>query len=107
LVIDDEEVIRDSCTQALAKVGYVVKSAENADKGLELLQPFDPDVVLVDLKMPGKSGIEVLEEIQAIDPNIIKIVITGFATVSSAIDAMKKAHMISYQNLSPLRKFGS
>lgn len=90
LVIDDEEVIRDSCTQALAKVGYVVKSAENADKGLELLQPFDPDVVLVDLKMPGKSGIEVLEEIQAIDPNIIKIVITGFATVSSAIDAMKK-----------------
>lgn len=90
LVIDDEEVIRDSCTQALAKVGYVVKSAENADKGLELLQSFDPGIVLVDLKMPGKSGIEVLEEIQAIDPNIIKIVITGFATVSSAIDAMKK-----------------
>jgi len=90
LVIDDEEVIRDSCTQALAKVGYVVKSAENADKGLELLQSFDPGIVLVDLKMPGKSGIEVLEEIQAKDPNIIKIVITGFATVSSAIDAMKK-----------------
>ncbi len=90
LVIDDEEVIRDSCTQALAKVGHVVKSAENADKGLELLKSFDPGIVLVDLKMPGKSGIEVLEEIQAIDPNIIKIVITGFATVSSAIDAMKK-----------------
>lgn len=90
LIIDDEEVIRDSCTQALVKVGYIVESAENADKGLELLRPFSPDLVLVDLKMPGKSGIEVLEEIQDIDPNIVKIVITGFATVSSAIDAMKK-----------------
>lgn len=90
LVIDDEEVIRDSCTQALTKVGYVVKSAEDADKGLELVKSFNPGIVLVDLKMPGKSGIEALEEIQNIDPNIIKIVITGFATVSSAIDAMKK-----------------
>ena len=48
LIIDDEEVIRDSCTQALVKVGYIVESAENADKGLGLLKPFSPDLVLVD-----------------------------------------------------------
>ena len=90
LIIDDEEVIRDSCAQALAKVGNIVKGAENGDIGLELFKEFQPDLVLVDLKMPGKSGAEVLEEIEGMDPNVIKIVITGYATVSSAVDAMKR-----------------
>jgi signal transduction histidine kinase len=90
LIIDDEEVIRDSCTQTLMKEGYVVNSAENGDLGLKLFKEFQPDLVLLDLKMPGKSGLEVLEEIESIDPNIVRIVITGFATVSSAVDAMKR-----------------
>ena len=90
LVIDDEEVIRDSCSQALTKEGIIVKTAESGDKGLEVFKEFHPDVVLVDLKMPGKGGLEVLEEIEDIDPNVVKVVITGYATVSSAIDAMKK-----------------
>ena len=87
LVIDDEEVMRDSCAQALNKEGYLVKCAEDGDKGIKIVREFYPDIVLVDLKMPGKNGIEVLEEIQDLDPNIVKIVITGYATVSSAIDA--------------------
>lgn len=90
LVIDDEEVIRDSCALALVKEGNIVKSAESGDLGLQLFKEFQPDVVLIDLKMPGKSGMEVLEEIEAMDPNVVKIVITGFATVSSAVDAMKR-----------------
>jgi two-component system sensor histidine kinase/response regulator len=90
LVIDDEEAIRDSCSQALAKGGIIVKTAESGDKGLKVFEEFHPDIVLVDLKMPGKSGLEVLEEIEGIDPDVVKIVITGYATVSSAVDAMKK-----------------
>ena len=90
LVIDDEEVIRDSCTQALVKEGHIVKSAENGDLGLKLFRELQPDLVLVDLKMPGKSGMEVLEEIESIDPNVVKIVITGYATVPSAVEAMKR-----------------
>jgi len=90
LVIDDEKVIRDSCTRILIPEGNIVKSAENGDTGLTLFREFHPDLVLVDLKMPGKSGMDVLEEIESIDPNVVKIVITGYATVSSAVDAMKK-----------------
>ena len=90
LVIDDEEVIRDSCLQALTKEGIILKTAESGDNGLKVYEEFHPDIVLVDLKMPGKSGLEVLEEIENIDPSVVKIAITGYATVSSAIDAMKK-----------------
>jgi len=90
LIIDDEEVIRDSCSQALMKEGNIVKSAKNGDLGLRLFKEFHPDLVLVDLKMPGKSGMDVLGEIESADPNVVKIVITGYATISSAVDAMKR-----------------
>lgn len=90
LVIDDEKVIRDSCARILIPEGNIVKSAENGEIGLKLFKEFNPDLVLVDLKMPGKSGIDILEEIENADPNVIKIVITGYATVASAVHAMKK-----------------
>jgi len=90
LVVDDEKVIRDSCTRILATEGHIVKSAENGDIGLKLFKEFHPDLVLVDLKMPGKSGMDILEEIEGSDPNVVKIVITGYATVSSAVDAMQR-----------------
>lgn len=90
LVIDDEKVIRDSCTRILTTEGNIVRSAENGDIGLKIFKEFHPDLVLVDLKMPGKSGMEVLEEIESTDPNVVKIVITGYATVASAVDAMKR-----------------
>jgi len=90
LVIDDEKVIRDSCKRILIAEGHIVKSAEDGNIGLRLFKEFRPDLVLVDLKMPGKNGMEVLEEIESSDPNVIKIVITGYATVDSAVDAMKK-----------------
>jgi len=90
LIIDDEEVLRDACTQALTKKGYVTATAENGDLGLQLIQELNPDLVLIDLKMPGRSGMEVLQEIERTHPNIIKIVITGYSTVSLAVEAMKK-----------------
>ncbi|MBE9541799.1 MAG: response regulator [Proteobacteria bacterium] len=90
LVIDDEKVIRDSCKRILIAEGHIVKSAEDGDIGLRLFKEFRPDLVLVDLKMPGMSGMAVLEEIESSDANVIKIVITGYATVSSAVDAMKR-----------------
>ena len=90
LVIDDEKLVRDSCTRILVSEGHTVKTAEDGDLGLRLFREFHPDLVLVDLKMPGKSGMDVLEEIQSSDPNAIKIVITGYGTVSSAVEAMKR-----------------
>jgi len=90
LIIDDEEIVRDSCIHILAKNNYEIVTAKNGTEGLELLQEFKPDLALVDLKMPGLSGYEVLEKIRAYDPTIVTIVITGFATVDSAVESMKK-----------------
>ncbi len=90
LVIDDEEIVRESCIRILQGQDYRVKTAENGEMGLKALKDFLPDLVLVDLKMPGMSGFEVLEEIYAYDATIVTIVITGFATVDSAVEAMKK-----------------
>ena len=89
LVIDDEEVIRDSISRAFIKEGFSVRSAADGESGCRLFREFRPDVVLVDLKMPNKSGLEVLAEIEGEDPDVIKIVITGYATISLAVDAMK------------------
>jgi len=90
LIIDDEEIVRDSCIHILAKNNYVIVTAQNGTEGLDLLHEFRPDLALVDLKMPGLSGYEVLEKIRAHDPTIVTIVITGFATVDSAVASMKK-----------------
>lgn len=90
LIIDDEEVVLDSCTLILEGSGYPIVTAKNGTRGLELVRESQPDLVFVDLKMPGISGFEVLERIRLMDPNIVTIVITGFATISSAVDAMKQ-----------------
>lgn len=90
LLIDDEEVVIDSCSQILAGGPYEIASASDGTAGLRLVSEFRPDLVFVDLKMPGISGFEVLENISGLDPTIVLVVITGFATVSSAVDAMKK-----------------
>lgn len=90
LIIDDEEVVLDSCAQILKGSQYKLATAANGTLGLNLVQEFQPDLVFVDLKMPGISGFEVLDRIHEIDPTIVTVVITGFATVSSAVDAMKK-----------------
>jgi two-component system sensor histidine kinase/response regulator len=90
LVIDDEESMRDSCSLILTKGGFQAETAENGAVGLEKIKEVKPDLVLVDLKMPGISGMEVLEKTREIDPNIISVVITGYATVDSAVEAMKR-----------------
>ena len=68
LVIDDEEMVRKSCSRILMEEGHIVETAEDGDIGLRLYKEFHPDLVLVDLKMPGKSGMDVLEEIESSDP---------------------------------------
>lgn len=90
LVIDDEEVIRDACMHVLSKEGHIVATAENGEQGLRLFREFHPDLVLIDLKMRGKSGLEVLEEIGTLDPKTVGIMITGYATISSAVESMRK-----------------
>jgi two-component system sensor histidine kinase/response regulator len=90
LIIDDEEAMRDSCSMILAKDGFRAETAETGQIGLEKVRKLKPALALIDLKMPGLSGFEVLEKLKDIDPKTIPIVITGYATVESAVEAMKK-----------------
>ena len=92
LVIDDEQIMRDGCSRILSKDGWSVITTENGKLGLEEIKghPENIDVILLDLMMPGMSGMEVLDQVRAIDPNLLVIVITGYATVESAVEAMKK-----------------
>ena len=90
LIIDDEEVVLDSCTQILEGRGYQISTATDGTLGLNLVKETLPDLVYVDLKMPGISGLIVLEKIREFDSTIVIVVITGYATVSSAVDAMKR-----------------
>jgi len=90
LVIDDEETMRDSCQQTLSRDGSRVEVAEDGIKGLSMLEKELFDLVILDLKMPGLSGMEVLKKVKEKDPEIVVVVITGYATVESAVEAMKK-----------------
>lgn len=90
LIIDDEEVVLDSCSEILASENYQVATATNGDAGVKFIPDFQPDIVFVDLKMPGISGFEVLEQIRTYDPTLVTVVITGYATVNSAVEAMKR-----------------
>ena len=80
LLVDDEEIIRDALGGLLVEEGYEVLEAENGTEAIEKLSAERFDVVITDIKMPGKSGIDVLTAAKMIDPKIDVIVMTGFTT---------------------------
>ncbi len=81
--------MQDSCTQVLTRKGCKVITAFDGERGLSLVREARPDLVLLDLKLPGKDGKEILQEISSIDQTIVTVVITGYATIESAVEAMK------------------
>ena len=90
LIIDDEEPIRDGCLQVLEKSGYTVLEAADGGEGIRIAREARPDIVLIDLKMPQLSGMEVIEILSRDLPDMVLIVITGHATIVSAVEAVQK-----------------
>jgi signal transduction histidine kinase len=90
LVTDDEVDIRDGAERILQRLGYRVLKAGSGGEARRLVESQRPDLVLLDLKMPGGDGMEVLKFIQEFDRRILVIIITGYATVEAAIQAMKR-----------------
>ena len=90
LIIDDEEALRDGCRQVLEKCGYAVLTAEQGIEGINLAREHVPDMTFVDLKMPNISGMEIIEILSRDIPDIVLVMITGFATIVSAVEAMQK-----------------
>ena len=89
LIVDDEPVIRDVLTQLLTSEGYEVEIAASGEEGLQKFSLRTPDLILLDLLMPGLDGIEVLKTVKKIQPQALVIIITAYASVESAIEAMK------------------
>ncbi len=90
LVVDDEEVIRNICLRSLDKKGYNVGLAENGISALDRIREGIYEIVFTDIKMPMMDGMELLETIKRDFPHLEVVVMTAFATIESAIDAMKK-----------------
>lgn len=89
VVIDDDEGMRIACRKTLAKSGHRVETFENGALGLEGIARLKPGLALVDLKMPGLDGTEVIARVRELDPDIVVVVITGYATIDTAVGAMK------------------
>ena len=90
LVVDDELNIREGSQRILSRAGFDSFTAATGLEALDLLKEKSIPIVLLDLKMPGTDGMEVLKRIRQMDTAILVIVITGFATVETAIEAMKQ-----------------
>ena len=89
LIIDDEKSLRDGAERILGRMGCEVFKAETGEEGLEIVHSEPVSIVLLDMRMPGMDGMEVLQKLMELDEGIIVIVITGFATIETAIEAMK------------------
>jgi signal transduction histidine kinase len=89
IVIDDDPVMRLSCLKILEKEGYLVETFEDGLQGLERIDQQKPDLLVVDLKMPKIGGMEVIKRVHDIEPDICIVVITGYATIGTAVEAMK------------------
>src|SRR5512147_2365878 len=90
LVVDDERDICRALEFLLSREGYRVTTAYNGQDAVKKIETEEFDLVISDLKMEGMTGLEVLEKALEINPNLIVIIMTAFASVESAVEAMKK-----------------
>jgi len=89
LIVEDERLIRWSLRQRLEREGYRVEEAETGRAGVRKMREVGADLVLLDYRLPDRTGLEVLREIRKIDPDAVVIMITAYGTVETAVEAMK------------------
>ncbi|MCK4224477.1 MAG: sigma-54-dependent Fis family transcriptional regulator [candidate division Zixibacteria bacterium] len=90
LVVDDELFVRELLLEFLSTEGYEVSLADSGEKAVELMETQPAEVVLVDLKMPGIDGIETFKQIKKIAPDTLAIIMTGYPTIESSIEALRQ-----------------
>ncbi len=96
LIVDDDEVTRDSCFQVLSKEGYTVVTACNGEAGLAEARRCHPDLLLIDLNMPGISGFEVIDLLNSVDTKMQKVVITGNTTIDLDKEVIRSGRASGY-----------
>ncbi|MBL8885815.1 MAG: sigma-54-dependent Fis family transcriptional regulator [Phycisphaerales bacterium] len=90
LVVDDKELMRESVGGTLERAGFTVATASDAPSAVQQIAAKRPDVVVTDLKMPGMTGIELLERIRQIDDDLPVVLMTAFGTIETAVSAIKQ-----------------
>lgn len=89
LLVDDDEVFRKVLARAMQKRGYAVRSAEDAEAAIQLASETVPQFAVVDLKMPGPSGLVLVSQLKQLNPDMRIVMLTGFASVATAVEAIK------------------
>jgi DNA-binding NtrC family response regulator len=89
LIIEDEKSVRECCREVARSLGFNVHTAETRDEVYRTLDTSPPDAILLDMRLPGCSGLDLLRDIKRRSPETVAVVMTGFATVQSAVQAMK------------------
>lgn len=89
LVVDDDDRFRDRLVRALADRGHDAQGARNAEEAIAIARGESPEWAVVDLRMPGPSGTELLRELLAIDPSTRVVLLTGYGSIATAIDAVR------------------
>ena len=90
LVVDDEPLVRSSLSEFLTLLGYTVSSVSSGQEALEMLKTYTVNIIISDMKMPEMDGITLLRHVKGAYPDIFVILITGYATIDSAVAAMKE-----------------
>jgi len=89
LIVDDKEMMRDSVCSTLDRAGFTVVSSPDGAAALELVARQRPDAIVTDMRMPGMTGIELLEKVRQIDEDVPVVLMTAFGTIETAVKAMK------------------
>lgn len=89
LVVDDEPIVRESIRDWLKNAGFDVVTAETGEEALAVIARQDISVMILDVRLPGKTGIKVLKEVKALKPQIKTIMISAYPSVELAVEAMK------------------
>ena len=89
LIVDDDATLRDRLARTFTRRGFDCRIAGDGDEALTLAAEESPEMALVDLRMPGRSGLEVVRELLAVDPSTRVVVLTGYGSIATAVEAMR------------------
>jgi len=89
LIADDDQIFRERLARSFRNRGYDVRTAGNVKAAIELARDDSPELAVVDLRMPGGTGVELLRELKAIDPSTKVLILTGYGSMATAVEAVK------------------
>jgi len=90
LLVDDDAIYRERLAKAIAARGYDVRTAANAAEAMALAEADSPELAVLDLRMPGESGLELLRRLRALDPTTRVLMLTGYGSIATAMEAVRQ-----------------